>query len=250
MNELGLFVTCYDELEAIRYALNSANKYYPNIPIYINCESNIDLSVLKDDGLNVNINYYEDTLSSVLRITEYNFTSPENQKNIVRATKKILERITEAIPFLNSDFILLNCPDTLIRGKLNIPKDSSLLGSKVNKNFPQNISNILINHGGVPVYDFGAVPAIFKTEKFLKALAIYNGIPNFTEELTSNFYAIFSHDIILPILFSLIGETEQYNPEIVECGRNPAWETTQCPLIHQFRFKYPKRTAKYKVNEQ
>ena len=250
MNKLGLFVTCFDEVDAIRYALNSANRIYPDIPIFVNCESRVDLQCLAHDGLNVEVNYYEDTLSNVLPITEANYTSGENQRNIVRATKEILKRIVAAIPFLNSEFILLHCPDTIIRGKLNIPDDAIFLGSKVNKNFPKSISDILVQHGGVPVYDFGAVPAIFRTDRFLEAIEIYNSIPLFTEKLTENFYAIFSHDIISPILFSLIGEAERFNPDIVECGRNPFWKSTPCPLVHQFREKYPKRTSKYKANEQ
>jgi len=248
-NQLGLFVTCYDEAEAIRFALNSANAYYPHIPIYVNCESKVDLTSLKDDGLNVNINYFDDTLSSVLPISESNYRTEKNQNSIIRATDEILSRIENAIPFLDSEFILLHCPDTLIRGKLTIPSDTQLLGSKINA-FPRNISDILVKHGGCPIYDFGAVPAIFRTESFLKALSIYRSIPNFTKELASNFYAIFSHDIILPILFSLIGEQERFNPEAVHCTINPNWRDSGCPLVHQFREKYPQRTVKYKANEQ
>lgn len=248
--KLGLFVTCYDEIEAIRFALNSANNIYKNIPIYVNCESNEDLSCLYEDGLNVSINYYEDTLSGVLGITEHSYLTEQNQKNIIKATKAILDRIEDSINFLNSEYILLHCPDTLIRGELTIPKNSYLLGSRVNGFSWETINQLLIQNGGVRITHFGAVPAIFKTETFLLGLEKAKSIPYFIEKLSQAFYVPFSHDILIPIIFSLVGKIEEFNSDIVECTRNPNWSKTNHPLVHQFREKYPPRKSKYKVNEK
>lgn len=249
VSKLGLFVTCFDEVEALRFALNSANNIYNNIPIYINCESKIDLKCLQEDGLNVSINYYEDTLSSVLGVTETTYLTEENQNNLIKATREILERIELSFNFLNSDYVLLHCPDTLIRGTLTIPKESHLLGSRVNIFRWEMVNRLLVENGGVEITHFGAVPAIFRADTFLQGLARLRNIPNFIELLSKAFYVPFSHDIIIPIVFSLVGKTEEYNPDIVECSRNVNWEKTNKPLVHQFREKYPTRKTKYKANE-
>lgn len=249
-SKLGLFVTCFDEVDAIRFALNSANKIYSNIPIYINCENTIDLSYLKQDGLNVSINYYEDTLSSVLGITESSYLTEQNQRNSIKATKEILNRIESSLNFLDSEYILLHCPDTLIRGELTIPETCYLLGSRVNT-FPwENVNQLLIENGGVRITHFGAVPAIFKVKTFLQGLYRARSIPNFIEKLSQCFYVPFSHDILIPIIFSLVRKVEEFNPDIVECTRNLDWAKTNHPLVHQFREKYPPRKSKYKVNEK
>lgn len=243
--KLGLFVTCYDEKEAIEFALRSANSIYPNIPIFINCEGKIDFSGLKSEGLNLKAQHFEDTLSSVLKINEQNYLLPENQRAIINATVSIVKRIVFGWIFLRSEYILLHCPDTLIRGELNIPEGTELLGSRVNKFTWQKTNELLVKNGGLEITHFGAVPAIFRVDTFLEALEKTVSIPNFWNDLASSFYAPFSHDLLLPILFSLVGKIEEFNPEITECTRNPGWKLSTHPLLHQFREHYPKRINKY-----
>jgi hypothetical protein len=62
--------------------------------------------------------------------------------------------------------------------------------------------------------------------------------PTFLPRIAKTFYAIFAHDVILPILFALQGEQEVFNSEIVECNRNPYWQKTSHPLVHQFKYFY------------
>ena len=42
----------------------------------------------------------------------------------------------------------------------------------------------------------------------------------------------------LPLIFALVGEEETFNPDIVECNRNPNWRNTTQPLVHQFKEFY------------
>ena len=250
-NELGIFVTCYDEVDAVTYALQTCRIYYPDAPIFLVTESNEDYSPLYSLG-NIFIMHQEDTMSAVLGIRHDNndFRLPEYQSVIKKAAQALLTRLEMAIPFLNSENIILHCPDTLIRGKLNIPIGTGLLGSTVNKYFCQETNNVLVRYGGIPITSFGAVPAIFNTSDFIKANQIFKNFPHIMDELCYSFYAIFSHDILMPILFSLIGKAETFNPDITECNRNPNWVMSNHPLVHQFRLYYPKRTAKYKINEK
>jgi hypothetical protein len=248
-NKLGIFVTCYDETMAIEQALLSLKSIYPDIPTYLTYESDKDFSFLYQKISNIIINKGEDSMGPVLGLSESNYQSEEQQKSIKNASLTLINRLIDSINHLNSEYILLHCPDTFIRGELNIPENSGLLGSQVNRYFPDSTNKILIQYGGIPIHFFGAVPAIFSTNDFLKAKDILLSDDKIIDDLCKSFYAIFSHDILMPILFSLIGKSEEFNPDIVECGRNPNWRNTNHPLLHQFRFFYPQRTSKYKINE-
>jgi hypothetical protein len=248
-NKLGIFMTYYDETKAIKYAISSLRRFYKDSPIFVVYESEEDFSFLKKDPYTV-FNKGEDTMGPVLGITDQNFLTEKNQKNIKIATLAVIERLTKAIEYFDSEYILQHCPDSLIRGKLTIPDGTGLLGSRVNQYFSNDTNEVLIRYGGTPITAFGAVPAIFNTEDFLKAKDIFLKEETLLNDLCESWYPIFCHDILLPILFSLIGKSETFNSEITECGRNPYWENSGHPLLHQFRFFYPHRTSKYKVNEK
>jgi hypothetical protein len=247
-NKLGVFMTFFDETNAIKYAISSLRRFYQDSPIYVVYESDEDFSFLKKD---INTVYYkvDDTMSSVLGINDQNFRTEKNQKNIKIATLAVIERVTKAIQYLESEYILQHCPDSLVRGELTIPENTGLLGSRVNQYFSDDVNKVLIKYGGIPINAFGAVPAIYNSVDFLRAKDIFLNNKNLLDELCNAWYPIFSHDILLPILFSLLGKSETFNPEITECERNPNWNNSNHPLIHQFRFYYPSRTSKYKVNE-
>ena len=247
MNKIGFFITCYDEITAIKYSISSLRMFYKTNPIYLVHESNEDFNFLKKD-MNTFFEKGEDTMSSVLKIKQDNFRSETDQKNIKRALITVLNRITSAIEYCQTEYMMMHCPDTLVRGELSIPDNCSLLGSTVNSPFPCEINDILLKNGGVKVSAWGGAPGIFNSQEFLNGKNILFE-KNIIDELCNSFYAVFAHDIMLSIIFSLIGKTETFNSDIIECGRNPYWEQYKNPLVHQFRRYYPIRTAKYKVNE-
>ena len=49
---------------------------------------------------------------------------------------------------------------------------------------------------------------------------------------------MYAHDLLLPTLFALVGEEETFNPEIIECNRDPNWRSKPNPLVHQFKDFY------------
>ena len=248
-HKLGIYVFCYNEVAAVKYALTSFRSFYPEAPIYLAIESSTDFSELESLG-NISINYVEDSLTAILPIRpDERFRTPENQRAIKFGITAFFDRLAKAIPFFDSEYILLHCPDTLIRGKLNIPDGVGLLGTTVNKYFCGETNDLLVQQGGIRINSFGAVPAIFRTDDYLKAVEIFQRDPTFIDKLCNSFYAVCSYDILLPILFSLIGKSETFNPDTVECGRNPNWETSHHPLVHQFRRYYPVRTAKHHVEQ-
>lgn len=140
-------------------------------------------------------------------------------------------------------------PDAVIRGKLNIPDGSGLLGCRQNSNplLLSEMNKILEEHGGIPMTAWGATPAIFNVEKFQKGKSILLKDPELLPKLTNSFYAVFAHDILMGIIFSLIKEKEEFNPDLVQISSNPNWLSSRQPLLHQFRFFYPPRKTKYEI---
>jgi hypothetical protein len=241
-------VTCYDEVNAIDIAMTSLRHFYPDAPIYLFCEKDEKtfLSICNNHGIGQG--WSEDTQSDLLKLNDSNYSS-EDYNKVERAIQVFLKRVNLVCLDSNIEYLCLHCPDTLIRGKIDIPEGSGLLGSCVNKYFPEKLNKVLLKHGGAKVEYFGAVPAILNVVDFQKSYEKILSEPALIRELAKASCYAFSHDILMSILFSLIGKKEEYNPQIVECGRNPNWIDTDCSIVHQFRTFYPKRKTKYKSQE-
>ena len=61
----------------------------------------------------------------------------------------------------------------------------------------------------------------------------------------------------MPFFFSLVGEPEVFNSEIIECLRDPLWRFSSHPIVHQWRELYDEddhydedRKAYYKKQNQ
>lgn len=240
MNNFGVLVTCYDEFKAVEYSLTSFRNIYTNNKIYLTTESKkTDYNSLLKLG-NISINYVEDTMYFIPHITDKNFIESHFQEKILTATNAFLNRVKKAIEYCKSEYLLLMDPDTLVRGKLNIPRKVKLLGSRINCCLPSDLKKIILEKpGAIDIDCWGATPAIIHCETFLKSYKyITEEDKTFLSRISKTFYAIFAHDVILPILFALQGEPETFNPDIVECNRNPHWELTNQPLVHQFKKFY------------
>lgn len=248
LNKLSFMITCFDEVNAIDVALTSLRHFYPEEKVIIFCEGKSKDFAYLENKYNVEIHQADDTQSPLLRLSEQNY-SKEDHIKVEYAMRVLIDRITITAKQSQSEYILLHCPDTLIRGEIEIPENAGLLGSCVNRYFINNINKVLLRNGGIEVNYFGAVPAIFNVQDFIKAKEILLNTEGLIKELAEASCYSFSHDIFASILFSLIGKREEFNPQIIECGRNTNWMDSGCPIIHQFRTFYPKRTTKYKSQE-
>lgn len=190
-------------------------------------------------------------MSDTLRVTVQNFQTEASQKAILTGVDAILDRLESAIEFCQTEYMVMLDPDAVIRGQLNIPDGSGLLGCRANSNPPllAEMNRVLENHGGIKMTAWGATPAIFNVEKFIKGKNILRNTPSLLSQLSNSFYAIFAHDILMGIIFSLIGESEEFNPDIVQCSTSPLWHLSNQPLLHQFRVFYPHRNTKYSVGD-
>ena len=243
MKTLGFFFSCFTEKKAVEYSLSELVKHYPDSPIYLVSDGGLDYSYLEQNYKNIFTSLEEDTMSETFKITgEFdtgNFREPHYQKVIKKCAFAVLDRLKRSIDFCKTDYILMLDPDTLVRGTLNIPNGVKLLGSRVNSGMPSGVKEILKTIKGAKVIDrWGATPAIFEVETFLKALEYLESNIEIFDKFSNSFYAMYAHDVLLPILFALIGEEETFNPDIIECNRDPSWRSKSNPLVHQFKDFY------------
>ena len=237
--KLGFFYSCYKERRAINNSIEELRKHYPEAPIYLVSDGGLDFSYLTQKYENIFVSLEKDTMSDTFKVTDTNFREAVYQEIIVKSTLATIDRLTRAIDYCNTDYIVMMDPDALVRGILNIPDGVKLLGSRVNVGLPTGIKTVLASIDGAKVIDcWGATPAIFETNTFLKATKklTHNLLLKFTNE----FYAIYAHDVLLPLLFALVGEEETFNPDISECNRDSSWKTNEKPLLHQYKEFYTK----------
>lgn len=241
--KIGVFLTCFDETEAVEFALTKINEVYPNINIYLVSDGGKDFSYLKEKYTNLQTEFGENSMGEVLKLTHTHFQDKHQQDNIKKAVLTLIERLRRAIDFCGTEYILMADPDVYLRSELTIPSGVKLLGSRVNTGLPDELKKILSEiPGALIINSWGATPGIFEVSSFIKGVKILLETNQLLDKLCMSFYAMFAHDVILPVIFSLIGEEETFNPDIVECYRNPNWEQTDKPLVHQFKKYYKNKT--------
>lgn len=252
MQHVGFFYTCFKEKKATEYSIQQLRNHYPKSPIYLVSDGGLDFSYLENEYENLKTSLEEDTMGDTFNITagstgcDYivgNYREDFYQKAIKKCVYSVLDRIERSIKYCNyPDWIVMCDPDCLIRGQLNIPKDGKLFGTRLNCCFPEGYQNILRNIPGAKVItNWGATPCIFEVNTFNKALEKFkelNKSENILDKFSNEFYAMYAHDVLFPTLFALIGEEEVFNPDIIECNRNPNWRNTNHPLVHQFKEYY------------
>ena len=237
--KLGFFFSCYKENRAVENSLSELRKHYPDNPIYLVSDGGSDFNYLKDSYDNLFVSLEEDTMSSTFNITDQNWREEIHQNAIRHATYAVLNRLEHAIEYCQTDYILMMDPDALVRGQLNIPEGVKLLGSRVNTGLPVELQVVLSRIPGAKVINcWGATPALFETKTFMTSWSRLKASPEVMDAFIDSFYAIYAHDVLLPLVFALVGEEETFNPDIVECNRNPNWRNTTQPLVHQFKEFY------------
>lgn len=237
MVSLGFFYSCYNEKNAIDNSIKKLRLHYPDSPIYLVSDGGFDFTYLTEIYSNIFVSLEDDTMSDTFKITDKNFKEDIHQNAIKKCASTVIGRLKAAIEYCKTDYIVMMDPDALVRGKLNIPLGAKLLGSRVNIGFPQGLKDVLSGIDGAKVVDcWGATPAIFESNSFIEASSKFNN--DILDMLSLEFYAIYAHDVLLPIVFSLIGEEEVFNPDITECNRDPSWKNNNKPLVHQYKEYY------------
>jgi len=250
--KVGFFYSVFKEKRATKYSIEQLRIYYPESSIYLVSDGGLDFSYLEKEYENLKTLLEDDTMSGIFEITagrngcDYvtgNYRQEKYQNIIKKCAYTVLERITRAIEYCgNPDWMVMCDPDCLIRGKLNFPAEGKILGSRINSGVPDGYTNIIKSiDGAIPITRWGASPCVFEVQSFLIALQKFRYLDtteNLLSKLSMEWYALCAHDVLFPTIFSLIGEKETFNPDIIECTRNSNWRNTSHPLVHQFREYY------------
>jgi len=240
----GVFYTCYTEYDSVKYSLEELYKIYPDIPVLLISDGGSDYSDLESKFLGLKTILEHDSRGRVPKINGDNFLLEENQKYMKESIFTFLDRIKRSIDYCKKPYLLIMEPDVLVRGRLSIKsEDVHLLGSRVNYYHwaKDQVNKVLSKiEGSTSVTHYGATPAIFNCKSFMKVYDFFTKNEEIIEELCridSNFA---NYDILLTVLFAAMGFEEISNEDLSECLRNPNWENSDHPLLHQFRIYYPK----------
>jgi hypothetical protein len=238
----------YKQKRALEYGLEQIRKFYPNSKIYIVSDGGYDYSYLQDQYDNLKFEMGEDTIGAYTQMDFYNYREEENQKAIKKNIKVNIERIVAGIEYCeHPDWIFMTEPDVLLRGKVSYPSNAKLLGTRLNYawDIPGRLDQYIAMNQissqvdtSIPMFRWGAVPAIFDTKTYLKSVKAYKENFELLDDITTTVFGVNCFDVIVPFLFSLVGEEEVYNSEITECLRDPSWKNSSHPIVHQFREYY------------
>jgi hypothetical protein len=243
--DFGVFYTCYTEKKAVDYSLEVLYGIYPEVPVYLISDGGEDYSDLGNryTSRGFNLKTYLEFDSRGLIPTfahREDFHTEEIQKNVFDSVMAFLERVKRAVDYSGKEFLLVMEPDVLVRGKISNPENHKLLGSRVNTGMSDQIRDVVRSYpGSIDVNNWGITPAIFECSAFLKIYEIIENDRDLLRRLCLSDRRFANYDFMFAILFALVGIPESINSEIVECFRNPNWETTWHPLVHQYRAKYP-----------
>tara|TARA_X000000368_G_C22969838_1_gene684947 strand:+ start:290 stop:1135 length:846 start_codon:yes stop_codon:yes gene_type:complete len=247
IEDIGFVYNCvYKQKKAFVRSVEAIREVYPESKIYAVSDGGLDYSFLEDENF---IFAMEDDFKSPLKaVGAHNFLEPESQDVTKKEMAATLRRVEKGIEVCgNPEWTCMTEPDVLIRGRLTYPENGKLLGSRINcctiddrcvdmfMGMNELISEV---EGSIPVARWGAVPVLFHTETFLKALKIYKENFNILDKLTEKHYAPGTFDLFIGLIFALVGEPEVFNSEVTECLRNPQWHTSGHPIVHQYREFY------------
>jgi hypothetical protein len=241
--KLGVFFTCYTETESVEYAIDTLFLVYPNIPVYLVSDGGSDFSFLekKYGTKKIKTILSDDTRGLIPKISKTTFKNPEWQSYILNSIVTFFNRVEGAINFCNTEYLLVMEPDVLVRGELNIPQNMVFSGSRINKNISTELREIIKKiPGAIDVNNWGATPALFRSDVFIKAWNKLKTNPELLNKMSIAEHRLANYDMTFAVLFALIGIPEEYNPDIIECLRDSNWEKKKNPLVHQFRRYYPK----------
>lgn len=251
MNSFGVFYTCFTEYDAVDYSINLLKQNYPECPIFLVSDGGSDYTALEIKYSKLKTVMRHDSRGILQKMTYEKWNQPGMRHKIFDSVMEFFNRNLMAIDYCQTENILIMEPDVLVRGHLTTfpNRTIGLLGSCINKpthdTFMQMRNRLRQISGAVDIAHFGSTPAFYNVKAMLEVIDFVQKNNNIVREFIDIDPAFSCYDIFLTMLFAACGYAETYNPDIVECIRNPSWGGTHHPLVHQFREKYPSKNAGY-----
>ena len=254
IDSIGFIYNCvFKQKAAFVHSVEKIREVYPESKIYVVSDGGLDYSFLEDENLKFSME--EDTVSATKNTGGHNFLLPENQEAEKKRMAATIRRLEAGIEYCgNPEWICMTEPDVLIRGRITHPENAKLLGMRTNRSWllgdgvspsveglksVMGLNSLLAQvEGSIPILRWGAVPVIFHTETFLKALKVYKENFDIVDQFTEKHYSPGTFDLFVGLIMALIGEPEVYSEEFTECLRHPDWKTNGKPIVHQYREFY------------
>jgi hypothetical protein len=237
-DQIGIFLSCYKENEAVNFCINNIRDHYPHAPIYIASDGGYDFSNVCDS--NSTFFMYEDILGYV--------NNPESKEGdkLIFCCREFLNRIKDAVEYCKTEYIVYYEPDILLRGKIRTDINSDLSGSFANIIHHNVLSLIQKYNPANTNYNFGACGgSLIRTSSLLRILRDTDDV--LLKELIYNDKRISNCDYLLTVLFCIFGYQYLENIDFIEANRNPNWELTNHSIVHQYHKHYSENyNGKYK----
>ena len=254
IESIGFVYNCiFKQKRAFEHSVEAIKDVYPDAKIYAVSDGGFDYSYMEDD--NFIFSMEEDYKSPLKNIGGENFLLPEHQEATKKEMDITLRRVEKGIEVCgNPEWICMTEPDVLIRGRITHPENAKLLGMRTNRSWllgdgvspsieglksVMALNSLLAQvEGSIPILRWGAVPVIFHTETFLRALKVYKENFDIVDQFADKHYAPGTFDLFIGLIMALVGEPEVYSEEFTECLRHPDWRTNGKPIVHQYREFY------------
>ena len=254
IDSIGFIYNCvFKQKNAFIRSVEAIREVYPESKIYAVSDGGLDYSFLEDE--NFTFSMEEDYKSALKNIGGENFLLPEHQEATRKEMAATLRRVEKGIEVCgNPEWTCMTEPDVLIRGRITHPENAKLLGMRTNRSWllgdgvspsVEGLKSVMALNsllaqveGSIPILRWGAVPVIFHTETFLRALKVYKENFDIVDQFADKHYAPGTFDLFIGLIMALVGEPEVYSEEFTECLRHPDWKTNGKPIVHQYREFY------------
>jgi len=235
---LSVFHQCYKQRKATTEAIRSFREFYPTENYFLISDGGDDFS---DIAAEFKCHYYHDPIN-------LGYRDHTHSSGIYGMTKDEvllwLSRFRLACELNSTKYILMMEDDVLIRGKIEMPEDTQFSGFGLpgNKFQPEFINYLKSKYDvkfNVDYYGTGG-GSIFNAETFLKN---YDKV---TQIFRSEFDFIKNNlcgnlgwvDVWMPVYYFLSGKEYTQNPNLTEIPHNPAWESGNHSIVHQYKKFY------------
>lgn len=246
MASLGVYYNCYNEGVAVDKSIETHFEHIPDCKIFLVSEGD-DFSHLEKMHSNIKTTVKSDIASwghKNVPHVDIDFRTPEIQLGLEKFFDEFFSRTKEAIEYCQTDYLLTSQPDVILRGRLTIPENVSLLQPFVNHySTLENDNDIVKALKEIPGscdFTYWGYPQILSTQHILRVIEVaYESDKKVLRKLMASDFRFYNSDLFYPVLFAAAGYECTHNPEVIECFRAPHWRSTSHPLVHQFRELYP-----------
>lgn len=240
-NNVGFFLSCYKEIEAVEFCFHNIREYYKENPIYISSDGGCDFSEICDP--NAIFTLYDDVLGYV------NNPEGKDPERLIFCCKEFLNRLKSAAEFCRTEYLVYYEPDILLRGKISIDPGLHLNGSFANSIHHEILSLIFKHNPENKNFNFGACGgSVMRTSSLMNV--IQKTKDALLEEIIYTDKRVSNCDYLLTVLFSIFNYKYLENSDFIEANRNPNWEDTTHSIVHQYHKNYIENyNGKYKKSK-